>query len=209
MPPGIVVGIDVGNDGAISALTLRGDVVLREVMPTVTDSVSRYRKGRGKRGKKGKKRKKGRTVKVKIRRYDLPAIDRILGVIRCMHVCRVRLEKQQAMPKQGVTSTGALMRGFGQLEGLLQAYFGDRGKVWDHVSPKEWQGEMLTGAAVAPKVVGKKQKASRLGHVVASTLWPGMSLLADKGCRVPHDGVVDSLLIAEHLRRRVLLELAK
>lgn len=96
-------------------------------------------------------------------------------------VC-VAIEKQQAMPKQGVVSMFGLGRGYGIWEGLIAA------RYWPYtlVRPQKWKAELLDGT--------KKDKPA--ARIRAGQLFP----LAELGKR-KDNGRSDALLIAEYARR--------
>ena len=96
------------------------------------------------------------------------------------------------MPKQGVSSTFKTGRGFGQLEGLLSGM----GVSYTLVKPREWQGVMFSGL---PKCDTKE-----LSFMVCKRLFPGIDLRKNDNCRIDHDGIADSLMIAEFGRRKLI-----
>lgn len=99
----------------------------------------------------------------------------------------VVLEKQHAFPKQGVVSTGSIMRGYGIWEGILSALNLD----YITVPPQTWQKELIPG---------KTGETKQRSIAMAGKLFPEVSLFAGKG-RTPHHGLSDALLIAEYARR--------
>ncbi len=68
----------------------------------------------------------------------------------------------------------------------------------DPITPQKWQ-KMFWKKPKMPKGVKFDTKAAALK--VARQLFPGEDWLASDRCRVPHDGLVDSALIAEYCRR--------
>lgn len=91
------------------------------------------------------------------------------------------IEKQQAMPKQGVSSTFTTGFGYGQLIGILAAL-----RIPYHeVSPAVWKRAM--------GLQGKDKSASR---ALARSLFPTAELH-----RVKDHGRAEALLIAEYGRR--------
>jgi hypothetical protein len=71
-----------------------------------------------------------------------------------------------------------------------------KGIRWHRVTPQAWQKDMLPGCKAG------ETKARALA--LARQLWPSGGFLASKRCHVAHDGIVDSLLIAEWSRRKNL-----
>lgn len=66
------------------------------------------------------------------------------------------------------------------------------------ITAKTWQKSFWTVPKMA-KGVKFDTKAAALK--VARELWPAQSWLASPRCRVPHDGMIDAALMAEHARR--------
>lgn len=165
----MTVGIDPGLDGGIVAV--EDDAVRsRHVMPTITVS-----------------RANGKTR----REYDEMALVRIFSAYPAAHFV---LERQQAMPGQGVASMFQIGLGYGTLRGVLAGLL----KSYMVVTPQEWQKVMLAGLG-AP--AGGKQggKASR-GHaaVMCGRRWPSEDWRATERSRIPHDGLCDAALIATY-----------
>ena len=106
-------------------------------------------------------------------------------------VCRVYVEKCQAMSKggvkQGVKGMFNYGMGFGKILGVLSGL----GLSHDLVSPRTWQKKMIPGAKI-----GESKQAAK---VKAFQLYPNESFIPT-GCRTPHDGVIDAVLIAEYGR---------
>lgn len=99
----------------------------------------------------------------------------------------VTLEKAQAMPGQGVRSTGTTMRGAGLWEGICAGL----GLPYQVVHPRTWQRVMLRD------VPGTDTKARSV--LQASRLWPDLSLVRKKD----HNRA-DAALLAEYGRRIAL-----
>ena len=94
------------------------------------------------------------------------------------------LEEAQAMPGQGIVSTGSYMRGFGAIEGLLAGL----GIPYTLVRPQVWKKVMMAG-------MDKEKEAS---IVRAKQLWPSIALDRKKD-----HGRADALLIMEYGRRQL------
>jgi crossover junction endodeoxyribonuclease RuvC len=96
------------------------------------------------------------------------------------------VEKVGAMPKQGVSSTFKFGKGYGTILGVLGA-LGIRTEL---VTPQAWKKVILAG----------------MGHEKADAIawcrraYPAVDLVPP-GCRVPHDGMAESLAIADYGRR--------
>jgi hypothetical protein len=94
------------------------------------------------------------------------------------------LEKAQAMPKQGVSSTFRTGEGFGLWQGILSAL----GISLIIVTPQRWQKKVLAG------LQGSTKDRSA---IAATRLFPDVSFVAE-GCRKIHDGMTDAACIARY-----------
>jgi hypothetical protein len=81
---------------------------------------------------------------------------------------------------------------FHALRGYLEAYRADVRRI----TPQSWQKAMLG------KVPAGETKAYALAK--AREIWPDETWLATPRSKVPHEGIVDAFLIAEHGRRHIL-----
>jgi hypothetical protein len=108
----------------------------------------------------------------------------------------IACEKAQTVPKlQSLKSAHTSGRNFGKLEAVIQLLY----IPTQYFPPVTWQAELHKGAD-GP---GPKDKSLS----VAKNLWPCESFTFE--CETkrkplkPHDGLVDAMLIAEFLRRRI------
>ncbi len=101
----------------------------------------------------------------------------------------VVIEQQQAMPKQGVSSSYAIGYGFGLWRGIIAA-LGLRVLI---VRPVVWKKLMLAGL---PK--GDTKAAS---IIAAQRLFPGVDLKRTPKCKGPDHNIAEALLLAEYGRR--------
>ncbi len=104
------------------------------------------------------------------------------------HVC---LEKVGCIQGARAGATWTFAQGFGRLCGWLEMVM----VPFSLVPPKLWQKEMHVGTSASDDPKRKSLEAAR-------RLFPLVELVP-KGCRKPHDGWVDALLIAEYARRKV------
>ena len=104
-------------------------------------------------------------------------------------ITHIFLEKAQAMPGQGISSTANYMRDFGRNLGWIESL------MIPHtlVSPATWTTEMHRGC------LGKDAKAKSLQ--AAQRLFPSFNFLASARSSKPHAGYIDAALIAEYGRR--------
>jgi crossover junction endodeoxyribonuclease RuvC len=109
--------------------------------------------------------------------------------LRCLDnhqdIGRVCLEKVSAMPKQGVSSTFRFGTGWGMVRGVCAAL----GIPVVLVPPLVWKKRVLLGLP--------HDKAGAVQF--CTSRWPTTDLILP-GCRVPHDGIADSLCLAEYGR---------
>lgn len=164
----IVIGIDPGVGGAIAAMYGHGTIIRVDDTPVLW----------------------ARSRRSKRRVYDVAAMHTMIS----RHagngmMVNVFVERQQAMPKQGVTSMFSTGYGYGLWIGILA------GLAIPHtvVSPRRWQAVMLVGQG--------DPKARAL--VAAARLFPG--------CAIPKSrhGRADALLLAEYGRRLLVGAVAK
>ena len=98
---------------------------------------------------------------------------------------RCVLEKVNAMPNQGVVSMFNFGMNFGFIQGVLKAY----AIPYELVTPQQWKKEFsCTSDKNTPIEVCKR-------------LFPNVNLKATERCKKDHDGIAESLLIAEYGRR--------
>ena len=100
---------------------------------------------------------------------------------------------------------------FGRVLGVIEGILGSRSIPFIKITPKVWQKEIWAGTTPIGNATGKLLK-SGLPHVkidtkgtsllVAKKLFPDVNLLATSRSKVAHDGIVDSLLIAEYCKRK-------
>lgn len=114
----------------------------------------------------------------------------ILDFLKAVRIDFCALERSQSMPGQGVVSVFNYGVGFGLLQGLLSAL-----KIpYELIPPTSWTKDLHAGL---PQSAKPKEKS----RTAAERLFPGLDLRAPGG-RVPHEGLIDALLIAEWARRR-------
>lgn len=100
-------------------------------------------------------------------------------------VCCV--EKVGAMPGQGVTSMFNFGKSAGFIEGVLQVL-----RVpYQLIAPREWKKEFGLNS--------NKQKSVE----VCRKLFPKVSLKRTERCKKDHDGMAESLLMAEYAKRKL------
>lgn len=97
------------------------------------------------------------------------------------------VERSQPMPKQGIVSAFTYGAHFGGFEAIASCL----GLRYVTVRPADWKRAMGLNS----------DKTSSI--IEAERLFPGVNLIPS-GCRKPHDGIAEALLIGEHIRRMIV-----
>lgn len=118
--------------------------------------------------------------------YDIPEVNSIFK--DCSNHSFATLEKINPMPKQGVTSMFSMGQGYGILLGLLTA----NNIPHQLIQPRVWQRSMFGS-------INKKNTKEASIHACKMN-YPKINLIPD-GCKKPHHGIADALLMAEYARR--------
>lgn len=172
--PKVRVGIDVGKDGGI-AVFLNDKIDLLKVTPNIGNQI------------------------------DLRSIVEILqsynnGVNTDYHVV---IEDVHAIGGSAAGATFAFGWSLGILEGILVGL----SIPYTKVAPKEWQKSLWMGVKPIykpPKGESKRKvvdtKATSL--LAAQRLFPDTDFRKSDRSIKPHDGIVDSILLAEYCRRK-------
>ncbi len=119
----------------------------------------------------------------------MPNIHDLMKFLRDHGKIKVYLEKAQSMPSDGSKGAFTYADSYGQIQGIMIALM----IPYELIAPQIWTRTMHVGCT------GTNPKAKSLQ--AARRLFPTADLLATPRCRVPHDGMVDALLIAEYGRR--------
>ncbi|KKL97404.1 hypothetical protein LCGC14_1834790 [marine sediment metagenome] len=159
-----ILAVDPGKDGFIVRLDEKG--VGSWPMPVI-DPPLKHGKRKGK------------------RQYDMAQMARI---VRACEPDLIVVEKQQAYPGQGVSSTFSTALGYGIWQGIA-AGIGIRAE-FPH--PKTWQKDMLRD------IPGEDTKQRSI--IAAGQRFPLVDLRKSERARKPHDGKCDALLIAAWAR---------
>lgn len=91
------------------------------------------------------------------------------------------IEKVGVMPKQGISSSGKFMKGYGEVLGICTAL----GFKILEPTPQAWKKEMLAGT--------DKSKDASIQR--CENLFPTVNLILPR-CRKPHDGIAEAILMA-------------
>lgn len=96
---------------------------------------------------------------------------------------------------------------FGFVCGATEACIIASGIPFTKVQPKKWQEEMWQGIPIQKKQssTGKTMvnDTKLMSLMACKRLFPNLDLTANSRCRVPHDGKVDSILLAEYGKRKI------
>jgi len=95
------------------------------------------------------------------------------------------VEKVASRPGQGVASTFKFGKGYGEVLGIVTAL----GFRIIEPTPQAWKKVMLAGT----------DKSKDASIQMAENLFPNIELV-QPGCRKPHDGAAEALLLAEYGR---------
>lgn len=110
--------------------------------------------------------------------------------------CHIAFEKLGQIFK----STKATARSMGLQEGAVEAFCVAHSIPFTKVPPKTWQKEMFEGLSEIRRSNGERDTKA-MALVIAKRLFPKTNLLASERSTVPHDGIVDALLLGEYCRR--------
>lgn len=182
----LYVGIDPGQSGGISVLDRKGRCVATYVMPLRGKEIDA--KGLSKLLRQYMNKKVGGT-----------------------YIAQVVIEHVGVMPGQGGVAGFTFGTGWGMLRGVCDTMR----LPTVLVRPQKWKREIL------PEYLPERGPKAKRGHAVKKTkqdkaqekkaqkeasiqfcrdTWPKTNLIPPR-CRTPHDGLADSLAMAEYARR--------
>jgi len=115
---------------------------------------------------------------------------------------KIGVEDVHAIFGASAGSTFSFGYNVGELHGVLQSLDLD----YELIQPKAWQAEIWKGFEVI-KVPSKSGKTmvndtKAMSKMIAASLFPEANLKKPPRGRKPHDGLCDSLLVAEYMRRK-------
>lgn len=178
------IGIDPGKDGAISCIDALGRVIGKEVSPRLGE-----------------------------KEFDQIGYAKLLH--RFTSDCDffvITLEDIHATHIGGNTSSFTMGRGKGIWEGIVAMYsLAVPGKFRLLLpSPSIWQKKVWQNTYIQyEKKLGNKTKTvnpKSTSLITCTHLFQGVDLRKSERARNPHDGIVDSLLLAEYGRKTYLQE---
>ncbi len=116
--------------------------------------------------------------------------------------CHVVFEDLSPIFNISAKANGSLMRSAGAIEALVVALE----LPYTKVQAKVWQKEMFQGVREMTKPSSTKKTMVRdtksMALMACKRLFPKVSLLATERSKVPHNGIVDAILMAEFCKRK-------
>lgn len=174
----ISIGIDPGKNGAI-AINGVDDKIMYYTIPKISKDV------------------------------DLSGLHRIMGII-------FNLDGKKHIVIENVHSIfGSSAKSnfqFGWINGVMEGMIVSYGIPYTKVSPKAWQKEMWQGVSPIMINTGKKKKdgspkyktdTKATSLLAAKRLFPNENFLATERSKVPHDGIIDAILLSEYCKRKI------
>lgn len=111
-------------------------------------------------------------------------------------VARVVIEKPYLPPGQNVV---AQLTHIGRIQGMLMAAY----VRYESVRSADWSKEYPHGVEL-PKKDRRRGKAIKVARrEIAARLYPGIDLRRNARAEVPHEGIVDALLLADFTMRQM------
>lgn len=111
----------------------------------------------------------------------------------------VAIEDVHAIYGCSAKATFQFGKALGVIEGILTALE----VSWTKVTPKMWQKEMWQGVEVIKKAGKTSNDTKAMSLIAVKRLFPALSLLETPRCSVPHNGIVDSVLIGAYCSRKL------
>jgi hypothetical protein len=134
---------------------------------------------------------------------DIHELNRILGEFKTLGNVHCVFEDVHARYGSSAKATFS----FGFVCGATEACIIASGIPFTKVQPKEWQKIMWQGIPIQKKAssTGKTMvnDTKLMSLMACKRLFPDVDLRANNRCKIPHDGKVDSILLAEYGRRKI------
>lgn len=179
----LYLGVDPGKRGGLCLLDAAGQIALLRPMPIAPKPAGARREKRG----------AGANEQV-----DVVAIGDLIRAH--FHQIRGALVEHQEPRGRQLLAVAAQQHGYGMLCGVVVG----AGIQLEVVRPQDWKTAMGVSLRKARGDTKEQHNAKlkALAIARAKELWPHEDFLATDRSRVPHDGMAEAALIAEHLRRR-------
>lgn len=129
--------------------------------------------------------------------YPMPVIGNQVDYQTLMNLLprenvHIVFEDLRSLYAVSTASTWSLASQSGAIEGICTAL-----KLpFTKVAPKQWQQELFQGIPPIRKTTGRSD-TKKMALIAAKRLFPTFTFLATERSRVPHDGIVDAVLLAE------------
>lgn len=172
------IGVDIGKNGGLSCILSTGEIIAIKV-PIVGDD------------------------------YDIKAIGEFFIKYGLEYEERVHCVIEDVASIFGASAKANFQfgRGLGVIQGIVQSF----GIPFTMVNPKVWQKEVWQGVKIVENPTGKLLKSGKPQYktdtkatslIACKRLFPHVNLKATERSTKDHDGIVDSLLMAEYCRRK-------
>lgn len=167
------IGIDPGKEGAITILDKEGNVKFMSTFPKIKKEI------------------------------DTNDMARMFADLKSYGGMIVGIEDVHAL----FGSSSKATFNFGHICGFILGLVVGNKYPYVEIQPKVWQKVMFEGVPelFKPMKEGQKKKVrdtKAMALLAAKRLFPDIDLRATQRSTNPHDGIVDSLLIAEFVRRK-------
>lgn len=138
-----------------------------------------------------------------VERAPMPVIGKVLDVPTLKHIIN-RPDATVVFEDLGVIfgTSKATAFSMGYQIGIIEALCVGAGLPYHKVKAKAWQKQMFQGVPELTK--SGKRDTKGMALVACQRIFPGEKLTFGNRAVKPHDGLVDSLLIAEYGRRNNL-----
>jgi hypothetical protein len=138
-----------------------------------------------------------------IEKAKMPVIGKVIDIPSLKHII-ARRDAVIVFEDLGVIfgSSKATAFSMGYQVGLLEALCVAGGNPYHKVKAKVWQKEMFQG--VPELIKSGKRDTKGMALVACQRIHPEIDLTITERSKKPHDGLVDSILIAEYGKRKNL-----
>lgn len=150
------------------------------------------------------------TPKVNKDEIDIHQIVKVLSDLRGPYTkIHIAIEDVHSIFGVGAKANFQFGRALGILEGVVIGL----GISFTKVSPKIWQKDLWMGIKPVEINTGKKTKEGNIKYktdtkatslLAAKRLYPDLDLRATERSKKAHDGIVDALLIATYVKRKLI-----
>lgn len=181
-----ILGLDPGFSGALAIIdSSTMEIVEKIVMPILEVKKKKSRKVRKTDEEYGKQKTKTYTGTHKM--INLHILSNLIKEANEKYgIYKAYLEQVHSRPSEGISSAFRFGQGYGNLEAFLVAH----GVMFEYVTPQAWTKKMHKGVAGSVDAKGKSL-------IISNRLYPKENFVI-QGCKKPHDGLIDAVLIARY-----------